>query len=152
MSHFPINHHLRPLYRTLATVVALYVIVFGAIGAVRTAGDSLFSRGDVTALGLRTNLAFSVASIVVGAAILLALVAGRNVDTAVTRWGGVVFMAVGMAMMAVLHTDLNVLNFSMATVVVSSVLGVVLFAAGLYLTSGSSEQAAAEEVARHGGH
>jgi len=58
----------------------------------------------------------------------------------------------GTAMLALLRTDLNVLNFSMATVIVSFAIGMVLFSAGLYGKSGSPAAARAEEAARHGGH
>jgi hypothetical protein len=152
MSHIPVNHHLRPLYRTLATLIGLYLIVFGAVGFAQTTGEDVFGRGDVWALGLRTNLAFSIASIVAGVVIVLAVFVGRNVDAAVNLWGGVGFMVAGLAGLALLSTDLNALNFSVSTVIVSFVIGMVLFSAGLYGKSGSAAQARAEELVRHGGH
>jgi hypothetical protein len=152
MSHLPVNHPLRPLYRVLAAAAGLYVLVFGVVGAVQTRNAALFDRGDMVVLGLRTNLAFALASIAAGLVILLALFIGRNVDFVVNLWGGVLFMAAGLASMAVLHTDLNLLNFSIPTVIVSFVIGFVLFAGGLYGRSGSETVAAAEELIRHGGH
>ena len=59
------------LYRVLAALAGLYVLVFGVLGFFETR-DAEFDRGSMTALGLRTNLAFSLASIVAGAVILLA--------------------------------------------------------------------------------
>ena len=132
MSHIPVNHHLRPLYRTLAGFAAVYLLVFGVVGVAQTSGAGLFARDNVSALGLRTNLAFSVASVIAGAVILLAVFVGRNVDAALNLWGGIGFMAAGLAGLALLRTDLNVLNFSLATVIVSFVIGVLLFSAGLY--------------------
>ena len=41
-------------------------------------------------------------------------------------------MVVGTAMLALLSTDLNVLNFSIETVIVSFLIGMLLFSAGLY--------------------
>jgi hypothetical protein len=152
MSHLPVNHPLRPLYRVLAAAAAIYILVFGVVGVVRTSGAPMFDRSDMVVLGLRTNLAFALASVVAGVVILLALFIGRNVDYVVTLWGGVIFMAVGLALLALLQTDLNVLNFSMPTVIVSFVIGLVLFAGGLYGRSGSESAAAAEELVRHGGH
>jgi hypothetical protein len=152
MSHLPVNHPLRPFYRVLVAAAGLYVLVFGAIGTVRTSSAPMFDRSDMVVLGLRTNLAFALASIGAGAVILLAQFVGRNVDFVVNLWGGVLFMAVGLAMMALLHTELNVLNFSMTTVIVSFVIGIVLYVGGLYGRSGSESAAAAEELARHGGH
>jgi len=152
MSHIPVNHHLRPVYRVLAALVGIYVLVFGAVGFVGTTGEPAFERGSMTALGLRTNLAFSVASLVAGAVILLAVFVGRNVDHMVNMWSGIVFLAAGMAMLGLLRTDLNVLNFSMATCIASFVIGMVLLAAGLYGKMGSVGAARVEEALRHGGH
>jgi hypothetical protein len=152
MSHLPVNHPLRPFYRVLAAAAGLYILVFGAVGVVQTSSSSMFDRSELVALGLRTNLAFSLASVAAGAVILLAVFVGRNVDRIVNLWGGIAFMLVGLAMMALLRTDLNFLNFSMATVIVSFVIGLVLFIGGLYGRTGSETLQAAEELARHGGH
>lgn len=152
MAHSPVNHHLRPLYRVLAAIAGLYLLGFGLVGYAQTRGTDAFARGDTAVLGLRTNVAFSLLSIVVGAVVLLAAVLGRNVDRAVNLVGGAAFLVVGGIMMALLRTDANVLNFSMATCVVSFVIGLVLLTAGLYGKSGSTEAAAAEELYRHGGH
>jgi Domain of unknown function (DUF4383) len=132
MSHYPVNHPLRPFYRVLAALTALYVLVFGVVGTVQTIGAPMFDRSDIVVLGLRTNLAFALMSVGAGLVILLAIFVGRNVDRAVNLWGGVGFMAVGTALLALLHTELNVLNFSMPTVIVSFGIGLLLFTAGLY--------------------
>jgi Domain of unknown function (DUF4383) len=152
MSHIPVNHHLRPLYRAMAVLIGVYLLAFGLVGIIQSAGTDLFARGDISALGLRTNLAFSIASVAAGTLILMAVVVGRDLYYAMGVWGGVAFMVVGIAMLALLNTDLNVLNFSMATVIVSFIIGMVLFSAGLYGRSGSPALARAEEAARHGGH
>jgi hypothetical protein len=51
-------------------------------------------------------------------------------------------MAVGTAMMAVLRSDLNKLNFGISTVVVSFVIGTVLFTAGMYTRTSRAVAAA----------
>ena len=152
MAHIPVNHHLRPVYRSLATAAGLYVLAFGVAGFIRSRGTSAFSQGAMSALGLQTNLAFSIASFAAGVLILLAVLVGRNVDYFVNLVAGVGFLAAGIAMMALLRTDMNVLNFSIATCIVSFVIGMVLFSAGLYGKVGSIEAAATEEALRHGGH
>jgi hypothetical protein len=151
MSHLPVNHHLRPLYRALSALMALYVLVFGIVGSAQTLGTPLFGREATYALGLRTNLAFSLMSIVAGIVVLIGLVLGRNVDRFVNLWGGIVFLAVGLLMLTVLQTDANILNFTVSTCIVSFIIGVVLFAAGLYGRSGSRALQRAEEAFRHGG-
>jgi hypothetical protein len=135
LSHMPVNHPLRPLYRFLAGVVGAYVLLFGIVGMIAANGHGFFEQADVVALGLRTNLAFAVASVVAGIVLLLAVVVGRNADSQVTFWGGLGFMVVGTAMLALLRSDLNVLNATMATVIVSFVIGTVLFTAGMYTKS-----------------
>jgi hypothetical protein len=132
MSHLPVNHPLRPLYRVLAAASGSYVLAFGVAGLIEAGGTSWFGRGETIALGLRTNLAFALASVVAGGVILFAGLIGRNLDSWVNLLGGVVFLVAGTAMMALINTDLNVLNFAIETVIVSFVIGMVLLAAGLY--------------------
>lgn len=149
MSHIPVNHPLRPLYRVLSAITALYVLLFGIVGMIAARGTDPFARIDTTALGLRTNLAFSVISVVVGVVILISAFIGRNVDRVVYLGAGVLFMVAGTIMMLLLHTDSNFLNFSIATCIVSYIIGIVLFTAGLYAKVGPVERAAAEEAVRH---
>ncbi len=149
MAHIPVNHPLRPLYRTLAALVGAYVLVFGVIGLVRTWGDDLFARDSVWVLGLRTNLAFAILSVIFGAIILLANVVGGTAGHLVTLGAAVIFMVAGVAMMALMQTDGNFLNFSMSTVVVSLVFGQLLLTAGLYDKVGTPEDAEAEDAFRH---
>ena len=132
--HFPVNHPLRRLYRVLACGAGLFVLVFGAIGFFTTQGAPLFEVGDDRALGLRTNPAFSYASIAAGALVVLATLLGRNVDRIVYLWAGTGFLLAGTVMMLLMNRpDTNVLNFTMATCIVSFLIGSVLAAAGMYV-------------------
>jgi hypothetical protein len=146
ISHLPVNHPLRPLYRVLSALVGGYVLVFGIIGFARTRGTGLFAQDHLPwVLGLRTNLAFALLSILAGAVLVVCAVVGRNLDFLVNLIGGIVFMAVGMLMLGLLRTDANFLGFAMANCIVSFVLGVVVFAAGLYGRTGT-DPAAHHEV------
>ncbi|MEU7821282.1 DUF4383 domain-containing protein [Catellatospora sp. NPDC049133] len=147
-SHMPVNHSLRPLYRALALFAGLFVLAFGLLGYLDSQGEPLFYQGESSALGLKTNPAFSYASIAAGAAVLLATLVGRNLDRFVDMWVGVGFMLAGTAMLALMHTDSNVLNFEMATCIVSYLIGSVLFTAGMYVKVGPAAKAAAEEKHR----
>jgi hypothetical protein len=152
MSHLPINHHLQPLYRTLAGAAGLYVLVFGIIGLLRASGLDLFAQDDLpTVLGLRANRAFAALSLVAGVVLVAGAVIGRSVDMWINLIGSVVFLTAGMAMMALLETDLNVLGFTVTTCIVSFVIGLVLSLAGLYGKVGTAEEDALEERFRHGG-
>jgi len=138
MAHLPVDHPLRPLYRTLAALIGLYVLVFGVIGVAQTSGSPLFDQATPhRVLGLRTNLAFAWLSLVCGLVILVAWMFGRNVDRLVFLVGGIVFMSVGMLMLGLLRTSANFLSFSMVNCVVSFLFGLVFFAAGLYGRTGS---------------
>jgi hypothetical protein len=149
VAHLPINHPLRPLYRLLAALAGLYVLVFGIVGVNRSWGGGFFGRADTYALGLRTNVAFSLLSIVVGAVVLGANLYGRNADHYINLVGGFVFLFAGLGMLALLRTTANFLNFTIGTCIVSFVIGTAMVTAGLYGRVGQSEEADAEEQFRH---
>jgi Domain of unknown function (DUF4383) len=149
--HIPVNHRLRPFYRVLAGLCGLYVLAFGVVGFTKTAGMDLFAQDDLPeALGLKTNRAFAVLSIVVGAIVLVGAIIGRNIDHLINMVASVVFLVAGMAMLALLHTDLNIFGFEVSTCVASFIIGMVLATAGLYGKVGSTNQAVYEEGFRHG--
>src|SRR5947209_8654389 len=112
MSHLPVNHPMRPLYRVLAALVGAYTLVFGIVGFTQTRGTALFAQTNLPlALGLRTNLGFALLSIVSGAVILVSAVIGRNLDYLVNLVGGILFMVIGMLMLGLLRTNANFLGF-----------------------------------------
>jgi hypothetical protein len=151
MAHTPVNHHLLPLYRFFAGLAGAYVLVFGIVGLVGTWGTPVFGRESTWVLGLRTNLAFSILSIVAGVVILGGAIVGGNLDMYINLAGGAVFLIAGLAMMTLMQTDANFLNFTIATCVLSFVIGLILLTAGLYGRVGLPEQVHAEEAFRHGG-
>ena len=151
LNHFPINHRFRRIYRTLAGLAGLYVLIFGIIGVTKAGGTGLFGRGHIVALGLRTNMAFSILSIVVGVLVIGATLYGRNLAHFVHFFGGLVFLLAGLVMLAVLRTSANFLNFTVATCVVSFVIGLVMLTAGLYGRVAPRHLADQEEEYRHGG-
>jgi Domain of unknown function (DUF4383) len=151
MAHIPINHPLRPVYRVLSGLAGLYVLLFGIIGYARSSDLGFFDQHGVWVLGLRTNSAFSVLSIVAGAALLGAALVGRKLFPYVNFGAGFVFLIAGMAMMALLQTDANILAFSMINCIMSFIFGMLFLAAALYGKVGSTEEADAEEAFRRRG-
>jgi Domain of unknown function (DUF4383) len=145
MAHIPINHPLRPLYRTLSGLIGLYILVFGILGVIETAGDPLFDRGSVWVLGLRTNLAFAILSIIYGAVLVGGALIGGNLEHMINLGAGLIFVVVGLVMMTLMQTDANILNFSMVNSIVSFIFGMLAFTAGLYDKVGSVEDVEAEE-------
>jgi hypothetical protein len=142
--HIPVNHPARPLYRVLAALSGLYILIFGVFGVVETWGDPLFDRGSHWALGLRTNLAFALISVVFGAVVLIGALHRGNLGHVMNLAAGVVFMVTGLIMMAVLQTNANFLNFSMSTVIVSLLFGLLFLATGLYDKVGPHQHAEEE--------
>lgn len=150
MAHLPVNHPLRGFYRFLATLVGIYILAFGVVAFSKTNGYPAFSQSQTAwALGLRSNLGFAIISIVAGAILFVGAALGRNFDHYINMVGGIGFLIAGIAMMGLMETNANFLAFSMANCIVSFVIGVVLFTAGLYGKTGTREQAQAEEKVRH---
>jgi hypothetical protein len=150
MAHYPLNHHLRPVYRFIAGLAGLYLTLFGVIGIGKTWGDEFFHRGSDWVLGLRTNPAASWLYTIIGILLLIAVLAGGNVFhhvTLVLGWG---LAGLGVLIMAFLRTDANVLNASMTNVIVTIVLGLLSLCAGLYGKVGSNDDAQSEQAAVHG--
>jgi hypothetical protein len=151
MAHLPINHPLQPLYRVLAGLIGMYLIVFGIVGVIKTRDLPPFAQDGLPwVLGLRANLAFAVLSIVVGLILLGAAFIGGRAHQATNMFAAIVFVVAGMAMMVLMQTDLNLLGFTMATCIVSFVIGLVLFTAALYGKTGTAEDIRKEEAFRHG--
>ncbi|MEU8375193.1 DUF4383 domain-containing protein [Micromonospora sp. NPDC048894] len=148
MAHFPVNHPARPLYRVFAGLVGVYILVFGVWGVVQSWGEPLFARGGHWVLGLRTNLAFSLVSVLFGLVLIIGASRRGNLGHVMNLTAGVVFMVTGIAMMSVLQTRANVLNFSMSTVIVSLLFGLLLLATGLYDKIGTDEHAEQERADR----
>lgn len=149
-AHFPINHRLRPLYRMLSGVAGLYMLVFGVVGVVQTSGAPFFTRDEAEwALGLRTNPAFSLLSLVAGVVVLGANLVGRNLAHLVNQLAGIALTTVGLAALAVLQTEANVFAFSMVNVIVTFILAGITGTASLYDRVGTTAAATAEEEFRH---
>ncbi|MEV0567029.1 DUF4383 domain-containing protein [Dactylosporangium sp. NPDC050588] len=149
-AHFPINHHLRPLYRLLCVVAGLYMLVFGVVGFVQTSGNQFTGMdGAEWVLGLRTNPAFSLLSLAAGVVVLGANLVGRNLAHYVNQLAGIVLTVVGMASLALLQTEANIFAFSMVNVIVTFILGGITGTASLYDRVGSASAADAEEHLRH---
>ncbi len=151
MAHIPVNHPLRSAYRALAFLIGAYLLLFGIVGTTQSTGHGFFAdHENITALGLHTNMAFSLLSIVAGAVIAVGAVYGRNIDHYINLLGGLLFLVAGLVMLVLQRTSANFLNFTVSTCVVSFLFGMLLFAAGLYGKTATGEAADAQEAHRHG--
>jgi hypothetical protein len=136
MSHIPVDHPLRGLYRGLSLVSGLVLAVFGAVAFAQTASNDFLDTDGPRVLGLTANPAFGVFCLVVGVIVVAATLIGRNADVAIDRAAAVVLWIVATVGLCTLRThDLNVLSFSVTNVNVLYVIGAVLFTAGLYVST-----------------
>ncbi|MGC5029991.1 DUF4383 domain-containing protein [Micromonospora sp. DT229] len=147
--HIPINHPARPFYRVLSGLVGLYILAFGVWGTASTWGEPLFARDSTWALGLRTNLAFALVSVIFGVVLIVGASRRGNLGHYMNLTAGAVFLITGLLMMSFLQTPANFLNFSMSTVVVSLLFGLILLGTGLYDKVGPPEHAEAERNRRY---
>ncbi|MFI5932781.1 DUF4383 domain-containing protein [Actinoplanes sp. NPDC051494] len=148
MAHTPVNHPLRPIYRALGALSGVYLVVFGVIGLIVTSGDGLFGNGGDRVLGQDTNLFWSIVSLLIGAIVVLGAVVGKNTDVEVDKYFGWGLLVVGSYGLAVSHTDANFLDFNIATVIVTYIVGTVLITVGLYSKVAPASETGAPRQAR----
>ncbi|WP_329018929.1 DUF4383 domain-containing protein [Micromonospora rifamycinica] len=148
MAHTPVNHPARPVYRAIGGLIGLYLVVFGALGVIASAGNDLFAQDDTKVLGQGTNLGFSLLSVLLGVVILVGTVIGRNLDVAINQWLSYTLMVISLAGLAFLQTDANVANFSILTVIVLMTLSLVLLMVGMYGKVGTDDEKEAWQKAR----
>ncbi|MEV0154864.1 DUF4383 domain-containing protein [Micromonospora sp. NPDC050686] len=148
MAHTPVNHPARPIYRAIGGLVGLYFVVFGVLGAVGSLGNDFFAQDDTKALGQGTNLAFSLISVLIGAAVLAGTVLGRNRDVVINGYLAYVLMVIGLGGLAFLRTEANILNFNIITVMVTMALALVLLMVSMYSKVGTDDEHEAWQKAR----
>jgi hypothetical protein len=130
MRNLPEDNHLNRVYRFGAGLIGLVLLVFGLLGFF----DQLAffdTEGDKVA-GLSTNAVLSTISVVVGLVLIVGAAIGGNVAAQLNFLIGAAFLLSGLANLALLRTSYNILNFSMANVIFSFVVGVVLLIFGMY--------------------
>jgi hypothetical protein len=150
MAHNPVNHPLRPIYRVLGFVVGAYLVVFGVVGLFQTGGDSFTGNTGVRVLGQQSNLLWSIITLILGAIVLIATVIGRNADTETDKFLGWGLLVLGSYGLATSRTDANFFGFSIATVVVTFLVGLVLITTSLYSKVAPAVQAGAPRQIREG--
>jgi hypothetical protein len=150
MAHNPVNHPLRPLYRALSALTGAYLVLFGIYGIIVTPGNGLFGQPDDRVLGQGANLFWSIVSLILGLIVLVAIVVGRNLDVEVNKYLGWGLLVVGSYELAANRTDANFLKFTVATVVVTYLVGLVLILAGLYTKTAPDENTSEPRQVREG--
>ncbi|MEU4423955.1 DUF4383 domain-containing protein [Actinoplanes sp. NPDC024001] len=150
MAHTPVNHPLRPLYRIAGFIAGAYLVVFGILGFIQTSGESFTGPGE-RVLGQGTNMLWSIVSLAVGAVVLLTTATGRNLDVAADKYLGWGLLVLGTYELAVLRTDdVNFFGFTMSTVVVTYLVGLLLITVSLYSKIAPRSEAGAPRQVREG--
>lgn len=126
----PVDHRLGRVYRVGATVMGVFLIVFGILGLIERIG--FLSTGGTMVLGLNSNGALSVISILVGFLLLAGTVTGGNTTSTVNIAVGTSFLLAGFASLALLDSRFNFLAFRIQNVAFSFVTGLLLMTFGMY--------------------
>jgi hypothetical protein len=150
MAHFPVNHPLRPIYRAIGALIGIYLVLFGIVGLIVTGGDGLFGTAGHRVLGQGTNLFWAIVALVVGAVILITTALGRNLDSETDKYVGWGLLVVGSYGLATARTDANFFDFSIATVVVIYLIGLLLIMTGLYSKVAPLSESGAPRQVREG--
>ncbi|MER5331957.1 DUF4383 domain-containing protein [Micromonospora sp. NPDC002717] len=148
MAHTPVNHPARPVYRAIGGLTGLYLVAFGVLGIIASAGNEVLAQDDTQVLGQGTNLGFSLLVALLGAAVLAGTVIGRNIDVMINQWLAYAIMVISLAGLAFLQTEANIFNLSIITVIVLMVVSLVLLTAGMYGKVGTEEEQEAWQKAR----
>jgi hypothetical protein len=150
MAHNPVNHPLRPFYRSLGFLASAYLIVFGVVGLVRSSELTFTGSNDGRVFGQGSSTLWSILAIVLGGIAAIAFVLGRNMDVAVGKYLGWAILVIGSYGLATSRTDANVFGFTIATVIVTYIVGLLLITASLYGTVVPDERAGAPRQVREG--
>ncbi|MEW2376442.1 DUF4383 domain-containing protein [Micromonospora sp. NPDC047812] len=148
MAHTPVNHPARPVYRAIGGLTGLYLVAFGVLGIIASAGNEALAQDDTQVLGQGTNLGFSLLSALLGAAVLAGTAIGRNIDVMINQWLAYALMVISLAGLAFIQTEANIFNFSIFTVIALMVVSLVLLMVGMYGKVGSDEEQEAWQKAR----
>jgi hypothetical protein len=126
----PVDHRLSTVYRIGAGLIGSGLIFFGVLGLTERLG--VFATEENTVLGLGTNGALSILSLVIGALLLVGMVRGGNFASTLNIIVGIAFLLSGFVNLALLETPANILNFGIQNVLFSFAAGLVLLIFGMY--------------------
>lgn len=126
----PVDHRLAQVYRWGAGLGGVFLAVFGILGLIDQVG--FFDTSGKETLGLSSNGALSVLSIVVGAILVVGAVIGGNIASTLNMIVGVVFVLAGFVGLMVLDSSANRLAFRIPNVIFSFVFGFVVLTFGMY--------------------
>ncbi|WP_329494922.1 DUF4383 domain-containing protein [Kitasatospora herbaricolor] len=127
----PVDHRLATVYRIGAGLGGAFLVVFGILGL--TGHPGFLSTDGDQVVGLSTNGALSVLSVVMGVVLIGGAVVGGNVASNVNMIVGTLFVLSGFYGLTVLgRPDANILNFRMSNILFAFIFGFVVLTFGMY--------------------
>ncbi|RKE19025.1 DUF4383 domain-containing protein [Streptomyces sp. TLI_171] len=127
----PVDHRLGMVYRFGAGLGGVFLVVFGILGLTGASPGFLDTSGKEV-IGLSSNGALSVLSLVAGGILILGAVIGGNLASNVNMVMGVLFVLAGFVGLMVLDSSANRLAFQISNVIFSFVFGFVILTFGMY--------------------
>jgi hypothetical protein len=150
MAHNPVNHPLRPLYRSLGFLASAYLVVFGVVGLIRSSDLDFTGLSDTRIFGQGSSTLWSILAIIIGGIAAIAFALGRNLDVAAGKFLGWATLVFGSYGLATSRTDANFLGFTIITVIITYIVGLVLITSSLYGKVVPGHQVGAPRQVREG--
>lgn len=129
VSASPGAHPVQLVHRIGSTVLGVGLIGFGFLGLLDM--PTFFGPGGRT-MGMGSNGALAVLSVLVGALLLLAAARGGRASSTVSIVVGALFLLSGFVHLAILDTAANLLGFGLPNVFFSFAAGLLLLTLGAY--------------------
>lgn len=130
MSGLPKDHQLGEVYRYSGGATGVILLIFGILGFLNQ--RAFFTADGKEIVGLSSNGALALISVVVGACLVGCAAIGGNTAAWANTVFGLAFLLSGLVNLTILRTDLNVLAFQMTHVIFSFVAGTALITFGMY--------------------
>lgn len=117
------------VHRGGAATLGSFLLVFAIVGFAHQV--PMVSTGE-RVLGLYTNGALSIISLVVGAVLLVSAMRSARSASTLTGSLGALFLLSGLLHLALINTSLNLLSFGLSNIFFSLVVGIALLGIGAY--------------------
>ncbi|MEU0099837.1 DUF4383 domain-containing protein [Streptomyces sp. NPDC006267] len=126
----PVDHRLATVYRIGAGLCGAILLAFGLLGFADRL--SFFDTSGSEIAGLSTNGLLSLISVIVGGVLIAGAAIGGNTASTVNVTVGSLFLLSGFGHLFILDRPANILDFGMANVVFSFVMGLLILTFGMY--------------------
>ncbi|GAA2743551.1 DUF4383 domain-containing protein [Kitasatospora cinereorecta] len=127
----PVDHKLGQVYRFGAGLGGIFLVVFGILGLTGSSPGTFDTTGKEV-IGLSSNGALSVLSLVAGGVLIIGAIIGGNIASNINMIMGLLFILAGFVGLMVLDSSANRLAFKIPNVLFSFIFGFVVVTFGMY--------------------